>query len=198
MPPLPSTLTPLAATAAQKQIPISNEMKRIIMNIDISVIGRVDRLLRSSLVFSEISKRFAVDRLATPLAEDDFVRLTLAGGLMARLAASDEDVDDAEMAVMRDILQRQWKLNLDEAHYLAEVAACKALVGLDLRTIGRKFAEYTTPADRLGFLQALVQVSQADGQIREAEVTEIRSIGEVLDLDEDDIDAVLAQVPRLV
>ncbi|MCA9974664.1 MAG: TerB family tellurite resistance protein, partial [Anaerolineales bacterium] len=116
------------------------------------------------------------------LSEADLRKLSLAGGLMARVAHTDQQVTPAEMQIMINALQANWGIDALSAELVAEVAAAEISRDLDYYRMTREFFNYTTEPERQQFLTVLFAVAAADGQVDAAEREGIRRIARSLQL----------------
>ncbi len=122
--------------------------------------------------------------------------LSLAGGLMARVAHVDLEVTDDEIAAMIKALESGWDLNSDQAAFVVEVAVSEIGPDMDYYRLTREFFENTDQDQRVGFLKVLFAVGDADGRVTNEEIEEIRTIANALRLPHKDfIDAKLT-IPK--
>jgi uncharacterized tellurite resistance protein B-like protein len=122
--------------------------------------------------------------------------LSLAGGIMARVAHVDLDVTDDEIAAMIKALESGWDLSSDQAAFVVEVAVSEIGPDMDYYRLTREFFENTDQDQRVGFLKVLFAVGDADGQVTNEEIEEIRTIASALRLPHKDfIDAKLT-IPK--
>lgn len=108
--------------------------------------------------------------------------LSLAGGLMSRVAHVDLDVTDDEIAAMAKALQTDWKLRGDQAAFVVEVAVSEIGPDMDYYRMTREFFEGTSEEQRVEFLKVLFAVGDADGRVSNEEMEEIRTIATALRL----------------
>lgn len=148
--------------------------------------NREDRLgdfVRNRVYYSVRQRlRMGEAELSSELSEDRLRTLSLAGGLMARVAHVDEQVSDDELAAMVKALHREWDLTDEEAAFVAGVAVTEIASDLDGYRLSREFYEATSREDRLRFLEVLFEVAAADGQASHQEIEDIRSIARTLKL----------------
>jgi uncharacterized tellurite resistance protein B-like protein len=116
------------------------------------------------------------------LPEAEIRKLSLAGGLLARVAHVDQGIAKAERQVIADALQVTWGLSQQAALLVTNVAASEIPKSLDDFRLRREFFSATTPKERREFLEALFTVAAADGELSNEEVEEIRSIAHALKL----------------
>ncbi len=135
-----------------------------------------------------------VDDLSLP--DEVLRRLCLAGGLMARVAHVDEEIDDDELGAMVDALREDWDLGEDQAAFVAGVAATEIADELDGYRLSREFYEATNRKARLGFLEALFHVAAADGEASHEEIEDIRRIARTMKLTHSEFIEAKLTLPR--
>lgn len=131
-------------------------------------------------VFYAVSQRLNLPDSGIP--EDDWRKLSLAGGLMARIANVDRHISPAERQAVEQALQAHWPINPDAASLVAEIAISKALRDMDYYRMTREFFNCTTPTEHVQFLHALFAIAAADGRIAPEESDSIRRIARSLQL----------------
>ena len=121
------------------------EVRPLIENSDVSLLGPLSRLMRGSVrrhsrviaeapnrevylddfinnkVFYLVSRRLELEDEQVSIPESLLRKLSLAGGLMARVAYVDREVNEAEFDGMADILEEKWDVTPLEAALIAEV-----------------------------------------------------------------------------
>ncbi|UCD99380.1 MAG: TerB family tellurite resistance protein, partial [Chloroflexota bacterium] len=100
-------------------------------------------------VFYSVSRRLELEETEIDLPEKELRRLSLAGGLMARVAYVDHDVQEGEFDSMVSAIQRTWNLSDLEAALVAETAVSTISKGLDYYRLSRRFFESTTEEERV-------------------------------------------------
>jgi uncharacterized tellurite resistance protein B-like protein len=113
------------------------------------------------------------------VSDEELRRLSLAGGLMARVAYVDQDIQAGEVDIMVAALQRHWLLPEAQASLVAQVAASEIGKGLDYYRLCREFFECTDEDERLRFVDVLFAVADGDGRVSHGEIEEIRTIANV-------------------
>ena len=196
------------------------EIKDAIEHVDVSIFGRVGRLLRGPVhrraeavaestnrelflddflknrIFYNVRRHLAQDTFELDLPELELRKLSLAGGLMARVAMVDHQVTEEEFEAMLAVMLQQWELPRDAAAFVAEIAVDEISKDLDFYRLTRRFFELTGGDERLRFLDVLFAVAQADGRVSYAETEEIRTVSKMLKLTHKQfIDAKL-KIPR--
>lgn len=147
-------------------------------------------------VFYDVSRRLELEDNAIDIPERELRRLSLAGGLMARVAYVDHEVQDGEFDAMVGAIQNNWSLSDIEAALVAESAVSAITKGLDYYRMSRRFFESTTEDERVHFMDALFAVADGDEGVSYEEIEEIRTIATVLKLHHKQfIDAKL-KIPR--
>jgi uncharacterized tellurite resistance protein B-like protein len=147
-------------------------------------------------IYYDVVRRLAAESAGAEISPDMLRKLSLAGGLMARVAFVDRQVTDAERSMILDALQNRWGLSSLEASVVAEAALSEIGKGMDYFRLTRQFFECTTEEERLRFLDVLFGITAADGGATFEEIEEIRSISNVLKLTHQQfIDAKL-KIPR--
>ena len=147
-------------------------------------------------VYYSISRRLELEETAIGIPDKELRRLSLAGGLMARVAYVDQEVQEGEFDSMVKAIKGSWQLTDIEAVLVAETAVSTISQGLDYYRLSRRFFESTTEEERVRFMDALFAVADADGRVSYEEIEEIRTIATVLKLSHKQfIDAKL-KIPR--
>jgi len=127
-------------------------------------------------IYYDVSRRLAEENIPSQISEDDLRKLSLAGGLMARVAYVDRQVTEAENQVILQALQKYWGSSQVEATVVVQMAASEVSKGLDYYRLTRQFFETTTEDERVAFLDALFAVAAGDGLASYDEIEEIRTI----------------------
>jgi uncharacterized tellurite resistance protein B-like protein len=147
-------------------------------------------------IYYDISRKLALQSSPMEVSEAELRKLSLAGGLMARVAYVDLQSTPDEQELISQALQQHWGLPQDEATLVAEVAVSDISKGLDYFRLCREFFTSTTADERLSFLDILFAVAVADGFASFEEIEEIRTIANGLKLTHQQfIDAKL-KIPR--
>jgi uncharacterized tellurite resistance protein B-like protein len=147
-------------------------------------------------IYYDVTRRLAAENEGVVISQDMLRKLSLAGGLMARVAFVDRQVSDEERNMIVQALQNYWELSGLEASLVAEAALSEISKGMDYFRLTRQFFECTTEDERLRFLDVLFALTAADGGATFEEIEEIRSIANVLKLTHQQfIDAKL-KIPR--
>jgi len=137
-------------------------------------------------IFFDINQKIAngdVDFSNIP--EDKLRKLSLASGLMARVAYVDDKVAAGEREGIQNALLKNWGLTQSEASFVTEIALSEFAKGMDNYRLSRQFFESTTEDERVNFLDVLFAVAASDGEISYYETEEIRQIAKGLLLSHD-------------
>jgi len=197
-----------------------NETKTAIKDANVGVLGSMGNFLGSSVnrrskavtdapnrelylddyvknkVYYSVSRRLELEETGIDIPEAELRRLSLAGGLMARVAYVDHEVQEGEFDSMVSAIQNNWNLSDLEAALVAETAVSTITKGLDYYRLSRRFFDSTTEDERVHFMDALFAVADGDSGVSYEEIEEIRTIATVLKLTHKQfIDAKL-KIPR--
>ena len=143
-------------------------------------------------VYYSVSQRLRDNDRELNISDEDLRRLSLVGGLMAKIAQLDRQVTDAEFESMINIIQTNWKLGIEEATFVTEVAVSSIDVTYDTFRMMREIATGASIEERQRVLLTLFAVANSDGDMSFDEIEEIRMIARGLDLSHKDfIDAKL-------
>jgi uncharacterized tellurite resistance protein B-like protein len=189
----------------QEERAVLDEIKSALNQVDLSILGRLGRLIQGPLerrsaaargpnrerqledfirnrIYYAVQERLKATGQELNIPDADLRKLSLAGGLMARVAHVDHDVTRGELDTMIKALQSGWDVSDEAATFVAEVAVSKASADLDYYRLTREFATSTTREERARFLDVLFAVAQASGGISYNENEEIRRISKSLNL----------------
>ena len=189
---------------------VTDEEREVIDSIEAQIdsvnLGRFGRLISGSVSRREETLRDAPNReehfedyiknkvyygiqlrkddqdLNLDIPDTELRRLSLAGGLMARVAHVDLKVTDDEIVAMTEALKSGWDLSDDQAAFVIEVAVSEIGPGMDYYRLTREFFQNTDEEQRIGFLKVLFAVGDADGRVTNEEIEEIRTIANALHL----------------
>ncbi len=199
---------------------VISEIKETLESGDINLMGKLGRLMNGGVqrrsqalinapnreryledftknrVFYNLRLRLELDEANIDLPEAVLRKLGLAGGLMARVAYVDREINEDEITAMVDAIQQHWDLTTIEATLVAEVAVDVVSRNMDYYRLSREFFESTTEDERVHFMDILFAVASGDGFVSYEEIEEIRTIATVLKLTHKQfIDAKL-KIPR--
>ncbi len=135
----------------------------------------IDEYLRNKVLYG-LRQSIHQGDINLDIHEDDLRKLSLAGGLMARVAHVDRHTSEDEFEAMVEAISRGWELTPEAAAYVAEVAVSSASAEVDNFRLTREFFTSTTPEERLQLIDVLFAVASADGELSFAETEEIRTI----------------------
>lgn len=194
-----------------------DEIRTALDDVNLSIFGQLGRLVRGPVqrrsealstapnrernlrdfirnrVFYKLNQRSDVQ---IDLPEPEIRKLSLAGGLMARVAYVDREITEGELESMVTALMNHWKISRESAQLVAEIASSEIGKDMDYYRLSREFFESTSEPEREEFLRAMFAVAAADGKVSHEEMEEIRTIALVLKLDHKQfIDAKLT-IPR--
>ena len=133
-------------------------------------------------VYYSVQRRLDLNEGELDIPDDTLRKLSLAGGIMARIARVDEEVTDDEFARIVVALQSRWQISLEEATLVAEVAISDTAAEMDRFYLIDGFLKVRTSAELVEFLDVLFAVAAADGDVSYEETEEIRSIATAFNL----------------
>ena len=134
-----------------------------------------DEYVRNKILFN-LRQRLTEGDLELDIPEQELTKLSLTGGLMARVAHVDRQTTSTEVGAMVEAMQQGWDITSDAAAFVAEVAVSEAALEVDYFRLTREFYACTTAEERAQILDVLFAVAAADGEISFAETEEIRRI----------------------
>jgi uncharacterized tellurite resistance protein B-like protein len=199
---------------------VAEEIKTAIQAVDVGVIGKLGRLIRGTVqrrsqavanapnreeyfedfiknkVYYAVRQRLNLGEVDLDIPEGDLRKLSLAGGLMARVAHVDREVTEDEFDRMVHALQAGWDITREAAAFVAEVAVSEVSADLDYFRLTRQFCTSTTEDERVRFLDVLFAVADADGHVSHEEIEEIRRIARSLNLTHKQFIGAKLKVPR--
>lgn len=130
------------------------------------------------------------------LPERELRKLSLAGGLLARVATADRELTSEEQHAIVQALHDRWDLSPAVCQSIADLAISQIETGLDFFRLSREFFEATSRPERKRFVEALFQIGYSDGELSHEENEEIRRIANGLKLSHREfIDAKLLSKP---
>lgn len=133
-------------------------------------------------VFYRVSQRLQIDRSDLKIPEDELRKLSLVGGLMAKVAYVDREVTEDEFKGMAQAIETHWGVSSQLAAFVAEVAVSAAEETFDSFRMTRELMECTSEDERRKFLDVMFAVASSDGQISYDETEEIRKIARGINL----------------
>ncbi len=133
-------------------------------------------------VFYRVSQRLKIDRSDLKIPEDELRKLSLVGGLMAKVAYVDREVTEDEFKGMAQAIETHWEVSSQLAVFVAEVAVSAVEETFDSFRMTRELMECTSEDERRKFLDVMFAVASSDGQISYDETEEIRKIARGINL----------------
>jgi uncharacterized tellurite resistance protein B-like protein len=133
-------------------------------------------------VFYSLCQRLHIDSSDLKIPEDDLRKLSLVGGLMAKVAHVDREVTDDEYESMARAIETYWQVSPQLAAFVAEVAVSAVDETYDSFRMTRELMECTTEDERRKFLDVMFAIANSDGQISYDETEEIRKIARGISL----------------
>jgi len=185
---------------------IVNEIKTQIESANAGVFSQLGRVVKNSIqrreaalsdapnreehfedfiknkVYYEVQRRLELDQASFDTDEDRLRKLSLAGGLMARVAHVDLEVTDDEYKAIVSSLINEWGITTEEAVFVTEVAVSEIGPDMDYYRLAREFFTSTDREERAKFLNLLFLIANADGFVSNEETEEIRAIANSLRL----------------
>lgn len=147
-------------------------------------------------VYYAASQRLRQESFSLDVSDEDLRRLSLAGGLMAKVAHVDMEVTEAEFQAMVEVLQKHWGVGEETAVFIAEVATSEVADHLDHHRTVREFGVMTEPAERVQFLNLLFAIANADGFVTYDEIEEIRAIAKSMNVIHEDFIQAKLTIPK--
>jgi len=199
---------------------IVEEIKAAIRDADVGLSGRLSHFIHNSVqrrsqsvqgapnrelylddfvknrIFFDVNRRLEQENAVAEIPEEKLRKLSLAGGLMARVAYVDRKVTDEEYQQILQALQENWGISQAEAALVSEVAVSDIVKGLDYFRLTRQFFDSTTEEERVCFLDVLFAITTSDGQASFDEIEEIRRISSGLLLTHKQFIDAKQKVPR--
>jgi uncharacterized tellurite resistance protein B-like protein len=200
---------------------IADEIEKSILEAGTNIFGQLGKLLQGPLERRESSVRLKPNReeyledflrnriyyhlqrmsdkgeIELEMPEDEVRKLSLAGGLLARVASADDEVSSDEQNAMTEALQDRWNLSRDHARSVTALAISELETGLDFFRLSREFFDATSREERLRFVEVLFQIGYSDGDLSHTEIEEIRRVARGLKLSHREfIDAKLSAKPH--
>jgi uncharacterized tellurite resistance protein B-like protein len=150
----------------------------------------------SNKVYYGVRRRLDLGEAELKVSDGTLRTLSLAGGVMARVAQVNPQVTDAEVDTMVEALQTHWHLRPEEAAFVAGVAVSETASLLDQSRLVREFADACGPKERAEFLDVLFAVAAADGEATYDEIEELRTIARWLKLSHEQFIEAKLKIPR--
>lgn len=185
---------------------VADEIRAAIKSVDVSIFGQVASLLTRPLqrrseanadsplreayledfiknkVYYGLQRRIERNEIAATIPDQELRKLSLAAGMMARVAHVDDQISAAETSKIASTLQKNWHITADLAEIIARIAIEEVSPEMDYFRLTRQFFSATEEDERLSFLDVLFQIAAADGYVSSEEIEEIRSLSKSLKL----------------
>ena len=147
-------------------------------------------------VYYAVCQRLNTEETGLDVPDEELRKLSLAGGLLAKVAHTDRQVDDREYEAVVAALQNFWGVDGKTAVFIAEVALMTVTNALDPYRMMRQFAQATSRNERVRFLDVLFAVAAADGSVGYEETEQIRLLAQGLNLTHPEFVNAKLQIPR--
>ena len=191
---------------SEEEKAIIEEIKSQIETANVSILGQLGRVVMGSIqrreaalsdapnreehfedfiknkVYYGVQRRLELGDVSLDIPEDRLRKLSLAGGLMARVAHVDLVVTNEEFEAIANSLENEWGISPDEAAFVTEVTVSEIGPDMDYFRLTREFFTSTTGEERSQFLNILFSVANADGFVSLKEIEEVRAIANSLRL----------------
>lgn len=136
----------------------------------------LDEFLRNRVYYAVRQRLGKAPEEELGIPADEARKLALAGGLLARVAGVDKQVQPAERERIVAALESSWGISHERAVLVTEVALAESVANLDDYVLTYEFASRASVEERVSFLDALFAVAAADGAISAEESAEISRI----------------------
>ena len=147
-------------------------------------------------VYYEVRRRLDLGEANLEIPDEDIRKLSLVGGLMARVAQVDNIVLEKERDHIVSVLQNNWNLSRESAAFVIEVAMAEVTRDFDYLRMTREFLEIAAPGERGNVLDVLFVVANADGKVSTEELKEIRNIADYLLLSDNRVNEAQSKIVR--
>lgn len=131
-------------------------------------------------VYYSVIRRLEAEGKTLNISDDELRKLTLAGGLMARVAHADRAVTADEQTTMAQLLQAAWPISQEAATLVTEIAISEVNQNLDYFRLSRQLAKVTRINERVALIDALQKIAGADGTVTPEEKAEVWTIAQSL------------------
>lgn len=136
----------------------------------------------SNRVYFVMQRRMERGEGTLDLPDPVLRKLSLAGGMLAKVAGANPEITDSERAAMVDALRAYWPLTPDEAGFVVDVAIAQIPTDMDNFRLADEFAQISQYEERGQMVDALFAVAAADGALADTEVADIRAMAGALSL----------------
>lgn len=199
---------------------VAEEIRQAIEEANVGVIGGIGKLVSGSIqrrsaavagapnreayledfiknrVYYGVRRRLDESDDHPDLPDSELRKLSLAGGLMARIAHIDREVTEGEVGAMEKALRESWNCTNEQAALVAEVAVSAVAEDMDFYRMAREFFSCTTEAERVQFLDVLFAIADGDGMVSTPETEGIRRIAMNLKLTHKQFISAKLKIPR--
>ena len=141
----------------------------------------LDAFIKNKVYYS-VMRRLQAEGKDLKLSNEELRKLSLAGGLMARIAHADEVVTDEEKATMAQLLQEAWSVSNEAATLVAEIAVSEVNQDIDYFRLSRQFANQTHIDERVAFVDALYEIAAANGNTSPEKRAEVKNVAHSLNV----------------
>lgn len=199
---------------------VFNELKQAIESVELNIFSQFSWLVGESVrrrtrvvanapnreahfddfiknrVYYAVSQRLNVEQSSLNIPEKNLRKLSLAGGLLAKVAHVDQVVNPEEYEAIVHALVTEWDVDRETAVFIAEVAVMSVSNTMDPYRMMRQFVQATTRMERIRFLDVLFAIAAADGLATFDEIEEIRTLSRGLNLTNPEFIDAKIKVPR--
>ena len=199
---------------------VVNEIKAAIDTVDVSIFGQLGRLVGGAIqrrsdatvdapnreehfddfirnrVYYAVQQRLNMGTTQLNIPDADLRKLSLSGGLMARIAHVDRKITEGECDKIINALEEHWELSHESATFVGQVAVSAVSLDMDYFRMTREFFSVTGEAERLHLLDALFDVAAADDYVTNDEIEEIRRIADSLNMSRTQFIDAKVKIPR--
>jgi uncharacterized tellurite resistance protein B-like protein len=185
---------------------VLEEIKSALEAVDLGIISQLGRLIRGPVqrhsqavanasnreenledfvknkVYYVLAQRLEARQTGLNLPETELRKLSLAAGLMARIAHVDQQVTENQHDIMVSTMQAKWDISQAAATLVVDIAVSEARTDLDDFYLTSEFFHCTTETERIRLLEVLFTLANADGEISHKEHETIRHIASGLNL----------------
>jgi uncharacterized tellurite resistance protein B-like protein len=179
------------------------EIRAALESVDLGIFAQIGRLMSGPLrrhssvmhsreayfedflknkVYYTLRQRLGGDHNALAIPDGEVRKLSLAGGLMARVANIDHQVTNDEFEAIAAALEKHWGITHELAIFVTAIAISEESAGLDYFRLTQEFFNATTEDERARFLDILFAVANADGRVSIEENDEVRRITQSINL----------------
>ncbi|MCA9964819.1 MAG: TerB family tellurite resistance protein [Anaerolineales bacterium] len=147
-------------------------------------------------VYYAVCQRLNMEETQLDMPEQELRKLSLAGGLLAKVAHTDRKVDEREYEAVVQALENFWGVDRKTAVFVTEVSLMAVTAALDPYRMMRQFTQATNREERVRFLDILFAVAAADGCVGYEEMEQIRLLAQGLNLTHPEFVNAKLQIPR--